>query len=741
MSGASARFRLPAVLTVLLLGAWGTPAFGALPCQSPTADPCVLGSSVTVPVGVYDIRPKSLVLQNKAITVSGVGEFKILANNITIQPGGRFLATTTDGATTVTLDATGFIDIQSQGTSKSKINVTGSTSGGGINLHSGGNLGLNGTLASNATATTGYGGFIFLRSETGNVTITGDPDVGIQTIGSSLGGGGTIDVEAPLGSISVASLLAAKAGDCSGCEVDLTAGLDISTTATGVINMNASGIGDGGFFSAFAGRNISLLGNMLANGHGDDMEGGSGGDFFIQADGSLALGGRIELNGAPPDGDGGTADISAGTTIVQSATAPILATSPGFGQSDEISFDALGNITLNGTIDVSADDFGGDITVTSEGLITVTSRLRTATPFDPLKPEAFAGTIDIEGCQFNETSTGDIIATGPGAEPVGSVFLTASTGMTIAGHVTATAVVELDWRTSAPVRTGSVIVPAPRIVNVPGLPCCGVSCTTTTTTSTSTTTSSPVSTTTSTSRPTTTSTSTTRPTTTSTSSTTSTSTTRPTTTSTSTSSSTTTSRASTTTSSSTTSTTLLSACPSAPATTCLAGGKGTLQVNEKSFGKEKLKLVIDKIVPPVSGGQLGDPAAGTTAYTICLYDESHALAGALKVDRAGAACSGATPCWKAVSGPGFKYNDKLLVADGVQQIVLKSGAAGRAKVTVKGKNDIGNHRTNLPVGVAAHFLGDRSATAQVLSSNAACFSLELATVKDADGKLFKAVTP
>jgi len=164
-------------------------------------------------------------------------------------------------------------------------------------------------------------------------------------------------------------------------------------------------------------------------------------------------------------------------------------------------------------------------------------------------------------------------------------------------------------------------------------------------------------------------------------------------------------------------------------------------VNERSFGKEKLKLVVDKIVPPVSQGQLGDPVQGTTAYAICLYDESDTLAATLRVNRPGAVCNGTTPCWKSVSGPGLKYNDKFLVANGVQQILLKSGDAGHGKVVVKGKNDIGNGRTNMPVGVAAMFLGDRRATAQVLTSNASCFSIALPTVKNADGQLFKAVSP
>ena len=504
----------------LLIGLLALPVLAGaqtLPCQNPAADPCVIAASVTIPPGTYDIRPKSLVIQNKQITL-GVGVFAVSANNVTFQPGARIIATDTNGATSVVIDATGTMDIQSQGTTKSRINVTGGDSGGVILLSAGGNLSLNGNLSANATNLLGFGGNITLHSNTGNVTVTGDPSEGIKSTGGSQGGGGTIALEAPLGSISLSTQLVPKGGDCGGCEVDLTAGTTITSTAQGVINMTGSGIGDGGFFSAIASGDINLQGDIIANGSGTDMEGGSGGDIFISTDGAITLGGRIEVNGAPPDGDGGTADISAGTTIVQSATAPILATAPGFGQADEISFDAPGNITLGGNIDVSADDFGGDVTVTSDGLVTISARIKSATPIDPVnKPEAFGGTLDIAGCQINIPASGQLICTGPGGDPVGTIFLTASTGLTIAGDLTATSTIELDWRSSQPtILAGAVVTPAPTIIQDPQLPCCGVQCTTTTTTSTTSSTSTThlTTTTTSTTHPTTTTTSTTKPTTT-----------------------------------------------------------------------------------------------------------------------------------------------------------------------------------------------------------------------------------
>jgi hypothetical protein len=732
------------------MSAVGTaPALAALPCANPAADPCLISSTATIPVGVYDIRPMSLSVANKQITVSGAGELKILAANVTFQPGARFIATGTDGNTTVTLDATGFIDIQSQGTSKSKIDVSGNFGGGTINLHSVGNLSVNGTLIANATNLLGYGGPINIKSDTGNVTITGDPSEGVKSFGNAQGGGGSINVDATVGGITVSTQLVPKGGDCGSCEVNLNAGATITTTAQGVIDMRASGIGDGGFFSASAGGNINLAGNILANGSSDEFEGGTGGDVLVSATGSVTVGGRIELSGAGQDaapgsetgsvdGDGGSLDISAGTTI--QLNGPMFGISKGFGSGDEFSFDAGGNVTIAAEIDMTGDNFGGDVTVLSDGLITVSARVRTATPIDPVnKPSSLGGTIDLEGCQINVTATGQVIATGPGGVPSGANYFAASTGITIAGTVTATAENELRWRTTAPLVSGTV-APAGTVIVDPNLQCCGVSCPiTTTSTSSTTTTTTGVPTTTR--LPTTSITSTTS---TSSTSSTSTSSTSSTSTSSSTSSSTSTSTSSTSTTStstsSTTSTTLVVGCPTAPQPACQTGAKVQILVNEKSFGKEQIKVKVDKLVPNLPLAFFGDPLAGTTGYAVCLYSATNTLVAALRVNRPHDQC-GTQPCWKVVGGIGYKYGDKVLAADGVLQLLFRSGPAGTGKVIAKAKRNLAKGLTALPIGVAPNLVGNRRATVQLMTSNAGCITGTATHVSEASPALFKATSP
>jgi hypothetical protein len=75
----------------------------------------------------------------------------------------------------------------------------------------------------------------------------------------------------------------------------------------------------------------------------------------------------------------------------------------------------------------------------------------------------------------------------------------------------------------------------------------------------------------------------------------------------------------------------------------------------------------------------------TSDYLLCIYDGtptliSHALAPA------GGTCNVASPtdCW-ADKPTGFKYKDKDLTPEGLQQILLKEGLVEKAKIIVKGK--------------------------------------------------------
>ena len=60
--------------------------------------------------------------------------------------------------------------------------------------------------------------------------------------------------------------------------------------------------------------------------------------------------------------------------------------------------------------------------------------------------------------------------------------------------------------------------------------------------------------------------------------------------------------------------------PIVPESGCQAGAKVQIFVSEKTFGKEQVKVKIDKLLGNVPLAFFGDPIAGTTGYAICLYD-------------------------------------------------------------------------------------------------------------------------
>jgi hypothetical protein len=166
-----------------------------------------------------------------------------------------------------------------------------------------------------------------------------------------------------------------------------------------------------------------------------------------------------------------------------------------------------------------------------------------------------------------------------------------------------------------------------------------------------------------------------------------------------------------------------------------------LQVNEKSTGKEKIDIKLDKLAANTPPSFFGNPVTGTTAYAACIYDEEDDLVATLRVNRAQGTC-GTKPCWKELGGAGgFKYNDKELTADGVLKILLKAGDAGKGKAQVKGKRNAPKGQTALPIGVAAQLAGDTSATVQLHSSNAGCITGDITNVKDNTSILFKGQTP
>ncbi len=133
-------------------------------------------------------------------------------------------------------------------------------------------------------------------------------------------------------------------------------------------------------------------------------------------------------------------------------------------------------------------------------------------------------------------------------------------------------------------------------------------------------------------------------------------------------------------------------CGPAPAVGCRAPAvaqKGTVQLKDKTPDKKdglNWKYIKGAAT---TVGDFGTPLTGTN-YTLCIWDASAAPQPRLLAHIPSGGTCGTKPCWKAIKD-GFKYNDKLLDPDGIQQLLLKAGPATKAKIIAKGKG------VNLPM--------------------------------------------
>jgi hypothetical protein len=127
-------------------------------------------------------------------------------------------------------------------------------------------------------------------------------------------------------------------------------------------------------------------------------------------------------------------------------------------------------------------------------------------------------------------------------------------------------------------------------------------------------------------------------------------------------------------------------CGPAPQAGCRAPAvpqKGTVQLKDKTPDKKDgLNWKYIKGAATTLA-DFGTPLTSTD-YTLCVWDASGASQPILLAHIPAGGTCGTKPCWKTIKG-GFKYNDKLLDPEGIQQLQLKSGPATKAKIIAKGK--------------------------------------------------------
>jgi hypothetical protein len=111
---------------------------------------------------------------------------------------------------------------------------------------------------------------------------------------------------------------------------------------------------------------------------------------------------------------------------------------------------------------------------------------------------------------------------------------------------------------------------------------------------------------------------------------------------------------------------------------CASAGRSRLVVNN-SVNDAKDGLAWQWLRgAPTTLADLGVPT-DATAYALCFY------AGSSTAALAGADVAPSVTLWKATGKTGFAYRDPARSSDGVRQVILKSGAAGKASAVVRGK--------------------------------------------------------
>jgi len=180
-------------------------------------------------------------------------------------------------------------------------------------------------------------------------------------------------------------------------------------------------------------------------------------------------------------------------------------------------------------------------------------------------------------------------------------------------------------------------------------------------------------------------------------------------------------------------------CDPSPRTNCRTSTeplKSIAKVQFKGNGKGDLIKFVWGRGEATDAGAFGNPL-GVDAFTLCVYDQS-ATGVVYRGDAPTGGTCGTKPCWKARGDPagskGYAYVDKEATPHGVRKMLLKPGAAGKAKVAVEAKGSlVSSSPTLFPTLPLV-----RPVQVQVQATNGECFGATFGTALRNDEGQFKA---
>ncbi|HEY2773101.1 MAG TPA: hypothetical protein VGK20_03510 [Candidatus Binatia bacterium] len=120
-------------------------------------------------------------------------------------------------------------------------------------------------------------------------------------------------------------------------------------------------------------------------------------------------------------------------------------------------------------------------------------------------------------------------------------------------------------------------------------------------------------------------------------------------------------------------------CPPVADATCESGTKSSLKISDSADNsKDSMKWKLGG-GPAIAQDDLGNPAASTT-YTLCVYDS---ISGGDTLATSIAIAPGSN--WTSKDPKGFSYKDKTGSSGGVTKASVKTGAAGKSKISLSAK--------------------------------------------------------
>ncbi|MBC8291936.1 MAG: hypothetical protein H8E45_02085, partial [Proteobacteria bacterium] len=428
-------YRYQFILGAVLLCLFARQAEAQLPVSSaaelcaPTADPCVINTSVVVAAGaVLDLGKRTLLVSpggslqfSAGIASVACGEFRLDT------PGAVALKARGDsgfgGQVTISarrscslasaLSCLVDSECQSQGAGACTLGsgniviggrVSGnSTTPAALGLAAAGDVTISEQVNLNGSITASDGGALSIMAA-GKVDVLAR----IQASSGADGSGGELVIDAG-GNVSLLALVDVKGGDFDGGFIDVNSGGDINVTASLLASSSArEGFGGGiilsasGDISAAGGSAVSAI-VLDTDGHGSVAIGGDGGSQDLSAGGNIYIGPFVKLtaSGASPDGfgdfitlealgslvvdgdlvargrgsqgGGGIVELLAGDDLVLGSTSRIDVGGNGGGGDSLVR--AERDVRLAGAIDISSSSGGGIADVTALRTIVLTGSL------------------------------------------------------------------------------------------------------------------------------------------------------------------------------------------------------------------------------------------------------------------------------------------------------------------------------------------------------------------------------